>query len=357
MPAPIQIRRSATAAPGAMPLFGPTGELTYSIGGFTDLPVHVAGNDLTISDGTKHNVLIGPTRQIELIGAQTITGRKTFGLPAISILGGNADDTLQTDGAGNLVWAPVAAGGITSVTTDAVTITGDGTAGDPIALITGIFMGAGSGLTYAPGAVSVTQATQTVFGGLFIASDIEVTAGASDVEAITPRSLRVQFGADIATLTTTVKTIVPAINELQAEITALTGVLTMCGSYDAATDNVTSGNPLVPSGPLPAASAANNAAYLIITVAGLGTGNAPAVQLEVGSWIVSDGTDWIYIDVSQGTVDASNVAVVPPVMGANNVYDALVALEARVVVTDMSLAGDGTAASPLTIILVDGGTF
>ena len=358
MPVPIQLRRSAIAAPGVMPTFGPDGELIYGKGGFTDAPAHVAGNELLISDGVSLHSVVGPQRQVELIGAQNVTGRKTFSLVSFSLTGGNPNDMLATDGAGNLVWAPAATGGgPATVASDGITIQGNGAAATPIALITSIFTGVGSGLAYAPGAVSVVQATQTEFGGLFIASDIEVTTGTSDVEAITPRSLRVQFGLDIAALTTTVKTVVPAINELHAEILALSNVLVLGGAYDVATDVVSSGGVVVPNGPLPVAAAANTGYYVIVTVGGTGTGNAPAVVMNVGDWIVSTGTAWTHIPLAQGTVLAANVGLNPLVMGADNVQDALVALEARVVVTDTSLSGNGTAGLPLALALVDGGTF
>lgn len=359
MPAPILIKHATALTPVPMPLVGLHGEMAFATGGFTDLPNHIAaGTDMIISDGTAHKVLVGPSRQVELIGAQAIVGRKTFSLASLGITGGAANDHLVTDGAGQLAWEPLASA---AVTTDGVTITGDGDA-TAIALITGIFTGVGSGLTYAPGAVSVVQATQALFGGVFISTDLEIDAGTDDTSAVSPRGLMYQLGLPASGLTTTATEIVPAINELQTALLALTGVLVMCGSYDVAGDVVASGNPIVPSGVLPPASAANNAAYLIIVTSGTGTGNAPAVPMTAGSWLVSDGTAWVYIDIAQGVITADSVVVNPVVAGAANVQDALEALEAQIaaitVITDgVSIDGDGTAGNEITLIMVDGGTF
>ena len=46
---------------------------------------------------------------------------------------------------------------------------------------------------------------------------------------------------------------------------------------------------------LPAASAANEGWYVIATTAGLGHGHAPAVQIEVGDWLVSNGLEWVHV--------------------------------------------------------------
>jgi hypothetical protein len=359
MPSIIQLKRSATTTPVALPAAGANGELYFARGGFTDLPPHVvATSDLVISDGAAFRTLVGATRQVELAGTQTITGTKTIALTALSIPGGAAGNTIVTDGAGVLTWGTPAAG-MTAVVTDDVTISGDGIVGDPVSLITGIFTStANGGLSYAPGAVTVNIATQTVFGGSFIATPAQITAGTVDTSIITPLGLRSVVGDDVANLTTTAKMLVPAINELDAEILALSGVMKLAGAYNATTDAVIpgSGNE-IPAGVLPAAGAANEGNYLIVSVAGTGTGNAPPVALGVGDWLASNGTAWVHIGLAQPISTADAIALNPVVNAWTTVQEAVEGLYALPVVTDTSLTGTGVTGDPLTVALVDGGVF
>src|SRR5262249_9043705 len=53
--------------------------------------------------------LVSNLRQVELGGAQTITGDKTIAVANLHVLGGGQGDALVTDGQGNLTW--VAGGG------------------------------------------------------------------------------------------------------------------------------------------------------------------------------------------------------------------------------------------------------
>lgn len=69
--------------------------------------------------------------------------------------------------------------------------------------------------------------------------------------------------------------------------------------------------------------------YVICTVAGIIPSSSPFLagqQLNVGDWVVSDGTAWFVILVSGTAVLAINVGVAPPVLGATNAQIALQAL-------------------------------
>jgi len=69
--------------------------------------------------------VVSATRQVEIAGAQTITGTKTIGIGALKITGGANTNILTTDGAGNLSWTAAPGGGISAVSHD-TTMTGDG---------------------------------------------------------------------------------------------------------------------------------------------------------------------------------------------------------------------------------------
>jgi hypothetical protein len=71
--------------------------------------------------------LVSNARQVEIAGAQTITGAKTFSTSTLKITGGASTNILTTDGAGNISWTAAPGGGITAVSHDA-TMTGDGNA-------------------------------------------------------------------------------------------------------------------------------------------------------------------------------------------------------------------------------------
>jgi hypothetical protein len=71
--------------------------------------------------------LISSVRQVEIAGAQTITGIKTIAVANFKLTGGASTNILTTDGAGNLTWSAAPGGGITAVAHD-TTMTGDGNA-------------------------------------------------------------------------------------------------------------------------------------------------------------------------------------------------------------------------------------
>jgi hypothetical protein len=78
--------------------------------------------------------LVSATRQVELAGAQTITGAKTIAVANLHITGGANNNILTTDGSGNLSFTAAPSGGLTTVSTDGVTIDGDG-ATNPLEVI------------------------------------------------------------------------------------------------------------------------------------------------------------------------------------------------------------------------------
>jgi hypothetical protein len=221
MAAVIQIKRRLTGAAIAPPASVNEGELFYAVPGFTG-----GGPDsLWVDNGTALVKLVDNTRQVEITGAQTITGVKTFSAIANLAIADGTSGQIIVKGAGStLVWGSAPAA---TVTTDGVTITGNGSAGTPIALMPSIF---GNGMTWAPNKVNVNQASQTVFGGAMVATPAEIDAGTLDTDIITPMGLRRVIGAAQSTLITDQKTVVPAINELQREVVALAGILILAGA-------------------------------------------------------------------------------------------------------------------------------
>ena len=103
-------------------------------------------------------------------------------------------------------------------------------------------------------------------------------------------------------------------------ITITTGEIVYAGTYNASTNTIASLTSagtavgLTLSAALPAASATNNRYYVVVSTAGTGTGNAPAVALAPPDLILSNGTSWDLIDVSNtltGTITANNVGFTP----------------------------------------------
>jgi hypothetical protein len=279
--ATIQIKRAGKASATPMPAIGLDGEMAYARGGYTNAPAHTAGDDLIISYAGTNRVLISPTRQVEINGYQTITGRKTFGLPNLSITGGAPNNVLATDGLGNLGWAPV----------------------------------------------TLEQATQSVFGATYIAMDQHIKAGTDDLTTITPRGMRLELGADTTTLVTNAKTIVPAINEMYNLVEQLIGLVVFAGIYDAATGTGTyngHGGIAQGSGPLPVASETNAGSYLIVVAAGPGGGvNEPPETINTRDWLLSDGEAWELLDFAQIQMIASDVGIMPDIGLGSNVHVAL----------------------------------
>lgn len=304
--------------------------------------VSVAGvADLFVGDGAVVRTLVSANRQVELAATQTVGGVKTFSLTSFRLTGGANGNAIFTDGAGNLTFAPIPPSGLQTVSVSAP-LGGTGTSGSPL---------------------TVTRAT-----------DAQIATGTNNVNPIDPAGLRSQMGDDAADLTTTAKTVVPAINELVADISdihgqlgALTGALRFVGTYNAATNIVASADAgtLTVGGSLPAASSTNEGWFVIVTEPGTGVGNAPAVPMEVGDWIISTGTAWIHVPLYHAEVTAANVSITTiDAQPWTNVQTALGGLFARteasltaVAVDGVSILGNGTAGDPLEVGTVDGGTY
>jgi len=102
-------------------------------------------------------------------------------------------------------------------------------------------------------------------------------------------------------------------------ITIISGELVFAGTYDASVnqvDSVTSAGSaagLTVSAALPAAAESNNRYYLVVSESGTGTGNAPAEALAPPDMILSNGSSWELIDVSNAIAGqtAANISFTP----------------------------------------------
>jgi hypothetical protein len=120
--------------------------------------------------------LVDATRQVEIAGAQTISGVKTISVANLKITGGASTNVMTTDGAGNLSWSAAPGGGITAVSHD-TTLAGDGNV-TPLSVLKlatgrniGITATGGTTITQSPalfdgsGNVSITNFEVTVLDG------------------------------------------------------------------------------------------------------------------------------------------------------------------------------------------------
>lgn len=121
-------------------------------------------------------------------------------------------------------------------------------------------------------------------------------------------------------LTTTDKTsLVNAINELQVFISQLSSGLQFVGSFDPASDTITSVSASgtregYVTGPLPAPTDATERHYLIVAADGAlsGTGNTPSGYAKVGDWVISNGVTWeLYNYTNDQAVVAQTAAAAP----------------------------------------------
>ena len=136
-------------------------------------------------------------------------------------------------------------------------------------------------------------------------------------------------------------------------ITITAGEIVFAGTYNANTNLVasvtTAGTAagLTVGSALPAAAAANNRYYVVVSISGTGTAPAPAVALAPPDMLLSNGAAWQEIDVS-GTVAAqiaSNISFTPTGgISANDVQSALVELDTE----KLAVAG-GTVTGELLI--------
>lgn len=127
----MQIKRRIGTA-GAPPTLA-EGQLGYN-------DPAVAANDDALYIGSEDGgtpvvrTLVSHLRQVEIAGAQTITGAKTFSTTSFHLTGGANNNMLVTDGAGNVSWTAAPSGGLLAVSTD-TTLDGDGTSGDPLSVL------------------------------------------------------------------------------------------------------------------------------------------------------------------------------------------------------------------------------
>ena len=288
-------------AQGQGPLPAPSGVNTGAYllvtmpgaGGGANEPVGpIEVQDWLISDGAIWNLIkFGPTAIAFLPlsggvmqGFIQLNADPTAALHPVSLQYLNANTLSQaeadalylTQAEGDALYVNIATGDYIGSVTAGAGLTGGGTTGD-ITLF-------------------LVQATQTLFGGGMVATAAQIAAGVLDTSFATPLGLRGQLGADAASLVTSAKTVVPAINELISGLAAVAGVVVFGGVYDAATDTGTyngRGGIAAGTGPLPAASVANGGTYLIVTVAGAGGGpNEPLDPMDIQDWIISDSVTW-----------------------------------------------------------------
>lgn len=102
-------------------------------------------------------------------------------------------------------------------------------------------------------------------------------------------------------------------------VTITSGELILAGTYNASTNRVasvtTAGSALglTIGGVLPAAATTNERYYLVVAISGTGVAPAPAVALAPPDMILSNGTTWELIDVSNAIAGqtAVNISVTP----------------------------------------------
>jgi len=386
--ATILLRKSPGGAAVALPVPGVAtrAEPFWSQGGFTNLPAHIVGtNDLAIFDGAAYAPLVSPQRQVELVGAQTVSGAKTFSLASLLLLGGTNGQLLSTTGVGGaLTWVDAPSAGVSLTFGVGLTLTGTNVDLDPAppsgASIGGVSIPAGGSLNVsAAGALTLNPATGAMLGGITVATitsgltlsgagalalglatptqhggitvpagtALTLTAGAlgmgvanapaietgtDNILPITPLGLRGQLGLPLSGLQTTAPTIIPAINELKVAVDSLAGNLRFGGVYDVAGNATTpsTGSPF-PAGPLVPATGAMTGWYLIASspAAGVPGPLPPAGNYAPGDWLIVDnGPAYIHLQLGATAIIVDNVSIV----------------------------GDGITTA-LTVALVDGGTY
>lgn len=137
------------------------------------------------------------------------------------------------------------------------------------------------------------------------------------------------------------------------------------GTYNASTNLVTSlntygaGAGLTVGSALTAPTAASAGIYLLVTTAGTGTAPAPAVALDVGDWILSQGqgTTWTHVNlVGAGisVIDAEDVtfdgsALSPAMGGVADAGAALTTLWGRVQIATPSTLGIVLETTEITV--------
>lgn len=309
------------------------GQFALNDPGGTTLPSLYGGGNAGVV------TLVSSARQVEITGAQTITGEKTINIGLFHLTGGSAGDTLRTDGLGGLSWVAGAAAfpeapadnklygrnGTTKawVPIEAATLTINGLGLVAEAPVDGriygraneswvlIGFGTGGGGTPFPEAPADGQ----LYGRSGLSQNwlptLPLAGGTMQGNLVLVGPPNSSSPANQAAT----KGYVDA---------RITGALQFIGTMDGTTglcDYTTSSAHV--DGPLVAASAAQDQ-YIIVSVAGtVPSGPISGQVVGVGDWIISDGTDWFVIPVGSMAVAASEVIVSPEVFGQDNVQSAL----------------------------------
>jgi hypothetical protein len=168
---PTILFRKRTAAPAAPPASGGAtraGEPFWNLQGFTG----GGPNSLWVDNGTTLVPLVDSSRQVELAGAQTITGAKTFSLTSFLLTGSPAAGQVlsSTGPGGGVAWVPPAQGGTTYTFNIGLTETGGTVDLLPAlpAVIGGVSIAPTSGLTNTAGAIAVAPAQAAQLGGVMV---------------------------------------------------------------------------------------------------------------------------------------------------------------------------------------------
>lgn len=290
--------------------------------------------------------LVSPTRQVELDGAQTITGAKTISIGLLHITGGAAGDTLRTDGAGGLSWV-AGAGAFPEAPATGQLYLRNGQTTSWVALNTADLNFSGNVTINGFGVVPDAPADGTLYArgneSWVRISGLGGGGGSAFPEAPADGQLYGRTGLSQSWL----PTLPLAGGTMQGNLilvgppnssspvnqaatkgyvdARITGALQFVGVMDGATglcDYTTSSGHT--DGPLIAAASAADQ-YVIVSVAGTVPAGSPIAGqvVGIGDWVISDGADWFVIPVGSMTVLASEVAVSPAVFGQDNVQSAL----------------------------------
>ena len=136
---------------------------------------------------------------------------------------------------------------------------------------------------------------------------------------------------------------------LANQIAALAQNLVFVGQIHVPEDSTlfTAASGITPSpGPMPPATAATKGWYVIVVEAGSPPvhSNIPPGNYVLSDWIVSDGQEWVWLQLGLVYFTAAQVATIPAIQGTINVQDTLAWLNTN----KLNLAG-GTMQGPLLL--------
>jgi hypothetical protein len=282
--------------------------------------------------------LVSSSRQVELVGDQTITGNKTIAVTALHLTGGSAGDTLRTDGLGGLTWV-AGNGAFPEAPADGQLYGRNGQTTSWNAINAANLTINGLGL------VAEAPVDGRIYGRAnesWVLMPFGVGGTSAFPEAPTDGQLYGRSGLSQSWLPTlpiaggtmqgNLILVGPPISGSPANQAAtkgyvdarITGALQFIGTMDGVTglcDYTTSSAHV--DGPLIAATAAPDQ-YVIASVAGtVPSGPISGQTVGIGDWVISDGTEWFVIPVGSMTILASEVALSPEVFGQDNVQAAL----------------------------------